>query len=253
MNFNNYLLLQSGADIPFIEGTVTIHQPTIYEISLIGEEAFFTGCELLKFSKDILNSEDKKRLITYSDFNILMSIINDKSGSMAYNISCVEQVLNLIFPLYTVSFASDAIIFFDTEDKFNICGQINDTNFLSFKEILVKMFCLHKTSSTQNYNVQGELANKIAEKLKQRQQQLAELSSKEKKVAIFSRYISILTVGEHKDMNSFMQYTVYQLFDEFQRFELKIAYDIYFQARMAGAKDLKEPEDWMKDIHEEKA
>ena len=51
-------------------------------------------------------------------------------------------------------------------------------------------------------------------------------------------------------MNSFMKYTVYQLFDEFQRFELKMGYDIYFKAQLAGAKDLKEPEDWMKDIHE---
>jgi len=29
-----------------------------------------------------------------------------------------------------------------------------------------------------------------------------------------------------------------------------MGYDIYFKARMAGAKDMKEPEDWMKDIHE---
>jgi hypothetical protein len=28
-----------------------------------------------------------------------------------------------------------------------------------------------------------------------------------------------------------------------------MGYDIYYQARMAGASDLKEPEDWMKDIH----
>jgi hypothetical protein len=68
-------------------------------------------------------------------------------------------------------------------------------------------------------------------------------------VAIFSKYISILTVGEHKDMNTFMQYTVYQLFDEFQRYQLKYAQDIYLKARLAGASELKEPEDWMKDLH----
>ena len=51
-------------------------------------------------------------------------------------------------------------------------------------------------------------------------------------------------------MNSFMNYTVYQLFDEFQRFQLKTAYDIYIKARMAGAKDLEEPEDWTKDLHD---
>lgn len=248
----NELLLLSGADIPFIEGTVTIHQPTLYEISMIGEEVFFTGCELLKFSKDILNSEDKNRLFNQTDFNIFMSIMNDKSGSMTYNISCAKQVLDLIFPFYTVEFAPNEILLFE-RDGYIKCGQINDINFLAFKDVIISMFCLHKTSSAQEYNVQGELAKKIADKFKKRKQQLAELSSKSNKVAIFSRYISILTVGEHKDMNSFMQYTVYQLLDEFQRYELKMSYDIYFKARMAGAKDLKEPDDWMKDIHEEQA
>ena len=246
----NELLLLSGADIPFIEGTATIHQPTIYEISLLGEEVLFTGCELLKFSKDILNPEDKTRLFDQTDFNILMSIMNDKSGSMIFNVSCAKQVLDLIFPLYTVTIVPTAILLLDRNDKFTICGQINDINFLAFKDIIIQMFCLKQTSSSQEYNVEGELAKQIAEKFRRRKQQLAELSPKPSKIAIFSRYISILTVGEHKDMNDFMQYTVYQLFDEFQRFQLKMSYDIYFQARMAGAKDMKEPEDWMKDIHE---
>lgn len=250
MAFKNELLLLSGADIPFIEGTVTIHQPTLYEISLIGEEVLFTGCELLKFSKDILTSEDKSKLINQSDFNILMSIMNDKSGPMIFNVSCAKQVLDLIFPLYTVEIAPNAILCWDCNENTHICGQINEINFSAFKEVLENIFCLKKTSSAQSYNAQGELAKKIADKFKHRQQQLAELSVKSNKVAIFSRYISILTVGEHKDMNSFMKYTVYQLFDEFQRFELKMGYDLIFQARMAGAKDLKEPEDWMKDIHE---
>lgn len=247
----NDLLLLSGADIPFVEGTVTIHQPTLYEISLIGEEALFSGCELLRFTKDILTSEDKNRLFNYTDFNILMSIMNDKSGSMIQQVSCANQVLELIFPLYRVVITDRAIQLIDIDDMFTMCGEINETNFLQFKELLTAMFCLKAASVTQDYDVQGELAKKIADKFKRRQQQLAELSAKQNKVAIFSRYISILAVGEHKDINSLMKYTVYQLFDEFQRYQLKTGYDVYFKARMAGAKDLKEPEDWMKDIHEQ--
>ena len=249
MAFKNNLLLLSGADIPFIDGTATIHQPTIYEISLIGEECLFTGCELLRFSKDILSNEDKTKLSHLTDFNILMSIMNDKSASMIYNISCARQVLDLIFPLYEVEITQDNIELRD-RDTYALNGQINNVNFLAFKNILEQMFCLKK-STAQEYNVQGELAQKIANKFKRRQQQLAELSSSTNKIAIFSRYISILTVGEHKDINSFMKYTVYQLFDEFQRYELKVGYDVYFKARLAGAKDLKEPENWMKDIHEQ--
>ena len=247
----NDLILLSGADIPFIEGTVTIHQPSIYEISLIGgDDVLFTGCELLKFSKDILTTEDKNKLLNQTDFNILMSIINDKSGSMTYNVSCAKLVLDLIFPLYTVDITLTEILLYDRNDSQQLHGRINENNFTAFKEVLVNMFCLQQASSTQEYNAQGELAKRIADKFKKRKQQLAELSSTTNKVAIFSRYISILTVGEHKDINALMKYTVYQLFDEFQRFQLKLGYDIYFQMCLAGAKDLKEPDDWMKNIHE---
>ena len=50
-------------------------------------------------------------------------------------------------------------------------------------------------------------------------------------------------------MNELMNYTVYQLKDEFKRFQLKQSFDIYLQAKMAGAKDLEEVDNWMDDIH----
>ena len=77
---------------------------------------------------------------------------------------------------------------------------------------------------------------------------LAELQ-KQREEEAQDRDVSILAAGEHKDMNSLLNLSVSQLFDEFERFKLKMNYDIYFQAKMAGAKDLKEVEDWMKDIH----
>lgn len=243
---NNELLLLSGEDIPFISAGVTIHPLKLKEIALIGEDSFFTGCELLKFSKDILSIEDKTNLSQYSDFQVLMSILNDKSASMQNNVSCARMVLDLLFPLYTVNISSIAIIF--TKDE-EMCGALTEQNFEEFKAILKQIFCLEKTSG-EEYNAQGELAKKIADKFKKRKQQLAELKQKPNKVAIFSRYISILAVGEHKDINDLMNYTVYQLLDEFQRFELKMAYDMFIKARLAGAKDLKEPKDWMKDIHD---
>ena len=55
----NDLLLLSGNDIPFIPAQITIHQPTIKEIAYLGEDTFFTGVQLLNFSKNILSEEDK--------------------------------------------------------------------------------------------------------------------------------------------------------------------------------------------------
>ena len=74
----NDLLLLSRTDIPFIQAAVSIHQPSIKEIAYIGEENFYTGCEMLTFSKAILNQEDRINLEHQSNFDILMSIIYDK-------------------------------------------------------------------------------------------------------------------------------------------------------------------------------
>lgn len=243
----NDLLLLSGNDIPFVAAQVNIHQPTIKEIAYIGEEAFFTGCQLLNFSKDILNEEDKSNLEQLSNFEVLMSIINDKNAAIKKQKVCLVMVLTLIFPTYQVKLSQNEILFLQDNQ---VVGKLTKDNFEEFKEIISTMFCLKSCGGGDDYNPSGEFAKKIAEKLKERQRRLAEQKgSSAGKIAIFSRYISILSVGEQKDMNSLLQYTVYQLFDEFQRYEMKVGFDYYIQAKMAGAKDLKEVDDWMKDIH----
>ena len=241
---DNELLLLSGNDIPFIEAQVTIHQPTIKEIAYIGEEAFFTGCELINFSKNILPEQDKVNLEDKTNFDILIAILRERNAVMQRNRNCVEMVLALIFPWYTIDIINDAIVLEKEEER----HLINNDNFETFKTIFNMMFSFSKDES-RDYNPSGEVAKRIAEKLKQRHQKLAELKEGKKKIDILSRYVSILAVGEHKDMNSLLNLSVYQLFDEFERFKLKMSYDIYFQAKMAGAKDLKEVEEWMKDIH----
>ena len=241
---DNELLLLSGNDIPFIEAQVTIHQPTIKEIAYIGEEAFFTGCELINFSKNVLSDEDKMNLEDKTNFDILIAILRERNAVMQKNRNCVEMVLALIFPWYTIDISNDGIVLEKEEER----HLINNDNFETFKTIFNMMFSFSR-DETRDYNPSGDLAKRIAEKLKKRQQKLAELKEGKKKIDILSRYVSILAVGEHKDMNSLLNLSVYQLFDEFERFKLKMNYDVYFQAKMAGAKDLKEVEDWMKDIH----
>jgi len=241
---DNDLLLLSGNDIPFMEAQITIHQPTIKEIAYIGEEIFFTGCELINFSKNILPEEDKVNLENKTNFDILIAILKERNAVMQKNRNCVEMVLALIFPYYTIEISNDSIILEKDEESHSI----NNDNFESFKLIFNQMFSFSR-EETRDYNPSGDLAKKIAEKLKKRHQKLAELKQEKKKIDILSRYVSILAVGEYKDMNSLLNLTVYQLFDEFERFKLKMSYDNYIQAKMAGAKDLKEIEDWMKDIH----
>lgn len=240
------LLLLSGNDIPFATAQIIIHQPTIKEIAYIGEEAFFTGCGVLTISKNNLSSQDKANLVNQTDFDILMSIMNDKSPEGQKSRTSAELVMTLLFPMHKIYFRSHSIDLFGEDGSF---ATLNQKNFEGFKEILEKMFCLEKNKKNPTtYNPGGRLASEIADKLRKRHEKLAAQKGQQK-IAIFSRYASILAVGQQKDLNSLLQYTVYQLFDEYQRYELKLSYDMYIQAKMAGAKDLKEVDNWMKDIH----
>lgn len=243
----NDLLLLSGTDIPFHQAQISIHQPTIKEISFIGEEAFFIGCELLNFSKDILSTEDKTNLEDRTNFEVFMSIMKDKSLTAQKGKVSALMVLTLMFPGYEVHIQKDCISLVKEDDVHNI----DNKNFEDFKKIIVGMFCLkERGDSNQEYNPGSSRAKELAEKMKKgRQAAAAAKGEAQKKVSLLSRYISILSVGEGKGFDTLLGYTVYQLFDEFNRFELKQKYDIYVQAKMAGAKDLEEVDNWMKDIH----
>ncbi len=244
---NNDLLLLSGNDIPIEEVHLLLHPPTIKEISYIGEEAFFSGCEFLKFNKNKLNTEDRNRLENTSNFEILMSIMREKNPSVQKTKIEATMVLALLFPTYEIQIDEiNMIIKFKQE---NNEFYLNKDNYDYFIKVLNEVLCLDGGANDSDYNPSGSLASQIADKLRDRHNKLAARNKDNQKVAILSRYISILAVGENKDMNSLLNYTIYQLFDEFKRFQLKLAWDIHIKAQLAGAKDLEDVDDWMDDIH----
>ena len=113
-------------------------------------------------------------------------------------------------------------------------------------------FCLtFQKEEGQEFDPANEQARRIAEKLKKGRQKVAEAKGEQVKINILSKYVSILAVGEHKDMNILLEYTIYQIRDEYERFLLKQNFDYTFKARLAGAKDLKDGKYWMDDIHDD--
>lgn len=244
------LLLNSGMDIPFPEAQTSIRQPKLKDIALVGEKYFYNGCELLNFSKNKIASQDKVDLEGVSNFEILMSIVTDKNVKSRQTKANFFMMLALLFPEYRVLYNGKDLILVhqdDEEDK----HYINKDNFENFQVIIREMFNLndHKENAPI-YNPGGNRAQQIAEKLMKGRQKAAEQKGENnQKVNILSRYASILAIGNHLDFNDVMNYTVYQLYDQFQRFELKQQNEFYLQAKMAGAKDLEEVDNWMKDIH----
>ena len=244
------LSLELGIDIPFLEAGVTIHQPRLKEIAYVTEHRFWLGCQLLKFDKENLTEQDKNSLSNWSNFNIIMSMIQEKNMESQQAKLNVLSILTLLFPNYTINLGIKAIQLQHSQTK--EIAVINNNNFEKFKDIINEMFCL-KGGDDKQYNPAGDLAKKLADKFKKARAKRAQLASggrDNENISILGRYVSILTVGQKKDMNSFQDYTVYQLMDEFSRFNLKLQYDAWVKYKIAGAQDLQTPEDWLKDMHD---
>ena len=242
---NNELLLLSGNDIPFYGGHISIHPPTIKEIGMIGEEEFHIGSRFLLFDKDNLNTQDKSGLENKSNFDIFMSVMNSRQSAVHKTDALL--VLTLLFPTAKLKIEQDKILL--QQENISVESSITKYNFEEFQQIIRQMFCLDTLEGGEEYNPADDLAKKIAEKFKKRKQQLSQQQNEGKKIDLFSRYISILSVGLQKNMNDLLNYTVYQLFDEFKRYQMKQDFDIYVQAKMAGAQDLEEVKNWMESIH----
>lgn len=236
------LLLLTGNDIPFPQAKLIIHQPRIRDIGLIEESNFFTGCHFLLIDKNQISFEDKSGLDIQTNFDIFIAAMN--SRDQAPHKVAAKMILALLFPEAKIKIEKDKVLLqFE-----NFASELNKENFSEFQSIIAQMFCFERDS--EEFNPADALAQRIADKIKKAKQKKAEKKGENlDKIAIYSKYISILAVGLQKSIIDLSNYTIYQLRDEFKRFQLKQAFDINIQARLAGAQDLEEVENWMEDIH----
>ena len=130
---------------------------------------------------------------------------------------------------------------------------INNDNYEQFKSIIRQMFCLN-TLGGQDYNPANKKAQLLANKFRERRKKLSQQRGDDNKsIDILSRYISILVLGNHHSYTELMEYTVFQLFDQFQRFQKKYSYDVWFKAKLAGAQNLQDVDNWMSDEEQPQA
>ena len=238
------MALMTGVDIAIPELQLTLHQPSIKEISLIGEQEFFIGIQVLTVKKN-LYIQDETILAQASNFQIFMTMINEKQ--MADKKMAVLQVLSLIIPKFKVVFTPRSMILNSPEVNITI----DEDNFEFLQNVLIAQFCL-SGSGQENFNPKGKKANEIAQKLMKARQKVAAQKAAEggSDKSMFNQYLSILAVGLNSmGLFDLMELTMYQLYDLIERYMLYINWDIDIRSRMAGAKNDKPVENWMKQIH----
>lgn len=237
------LALMAGSDIPIPECQITLHQPSIKEISFLGETDFFIGVQCLCLHKSMF-VEDKAALSDINNFQIFMTMMMD--ASTADKKVCVQQLLNLLFPKYKVLMTPRSILFQGDGDS----QVVDESNFETLQDVVRQVFCANTGPMDQQaFNPANDAAREIAQKLMRGRQRVAAQKDGGSQSS-FSRYLSILTIGlDSMSLHDLVNCTMYQMYDLLERYMLYINWDLNIRTRLAGGKPDSQPEDWMKNIH----
>lgn len=237
------LALMCGTDIPVPECQLTIHQPRIREIALIGEADFFTGIQCLCLHKSMF-VQDESLLETTNNFQIFMTVMQEKEALDKK--LAVQQVCTLLFPSMKLNFTPRSMLLIGEGRTVTL-----DENNFEFLQAALSSICCLKTGpmDQQNFNPANAEAKKIADKLMRGRQRVAAQKG-ESNTSLFTQYLSTLTIGLHSmSLQDAMDLTMFQLYDLVERYMLYLNWDMDIRSRLAGAKPDSQPENWMKNIH----
>lgn len=241
----------TGIDIPIPALETVIHQPTIQDISYIGELDYFSTLQLICFNRDtILAAEGNSYLSQMSNFQIFMTLIADTSlenyGARQNNLL---SVFTILFPGYTAQILPHSIYFNNPSTKQHFV--MDENNFEDIRQLLSEILGINNSIGGQNanFNPRGKKAAEIAAKIMKGRSRAA--AGKGQNIdGVLARYVSILTVGlPSMSLKECLNLTVYQVYDLLERYGLYTGWDLDIKSRLAGGKPDDKPDDWMKDIH----
>lgn len=244
----DYLTLLCGEDILLRDFNLIIHQPKIKEISLIGEESFFKMASFLSIDKqtvidtlcETMNREEVesvyKDLTDYEIFYSLASVDSNKEFNMR---DSAIQIFMVLFPDYNSSFEENGIYFITKENNFIV---IDKHKYSEFREYIKEVLGMSGSDGEDEYNPVSDKAKEIAEKLKARKKRLAK--NKEKNINIIANYVSSLSIGvAGYNLEKVSNMTLYQVYDQMQRYSQWRDSEFRISMQLAGAKDV-ENKDW---------
>lgn len=244
------LTLITGIDILMPEYEVKIHQPTINEIALIGEEMFFSSLSifmieidnfktnLTNFIQQESNNEDTEFVTKLTEFEIVLFLLNSDPNFL----DTFKTIMGLLIKDYDFRFSKEEFKIFLENEKNTI--ELDEQFFMTLKDIVYKIFIFDKFFDSAKYNPANEAAAKIAKKLAKAKEKIKDKNSTQEH-GLFANMISILGTTNHNisDLNNF---TIYQLYNQFERYSLYLQYDQSMKAALAGAQvDIV---DWFKQL-----
>ncbi len=242
-------LYLSGGQVPIPDCGIFVTPPTVKQITQYGEDKFFQAVSLIAKLDDIVSEikQGNPGLSNYDNFQILMTIVKEQEDLK----ETLSSFFELVFPNFTVLFADKSMDFFIEGGQYPV-GKIHTFNLASVKLTLSELF-LPQNITDEEYNPVNEAAAKIAEKLKKAKEKIKKSKSvSEDNVSIIALYVSTLAVGMCMDINTLYNYTLFQIYDVYNRYWLKTKYDLYQKIAttpMMDVSKMEEPKEWAQNLY----
>lgn len=256
------LTLITGGNIIINDPPVEIQQPSIKQISLVGEREFFRSLNIFDIDSEPLvnfingveniDAEEKELMIeAITEYDNLLFFMKSSfigEGQDQFQIvDMAKVVFNLIMPDYEFVFNQETGDMLLMNQKENSHSIVVDREFFDLlKDIANQIFLLDKFFGTSAQPEMSEGARRIAQKMEESEKKIRRMKGEEAEgTSYFARILSVM--GLKKELEYLSSLTVYQLDNQFERMNLFVSYDQSLKAHLAGATNI-EITDWYKKI-----
>lgn len=236
------LQLMTGVDIP-VEGLgITLRQPSITDISMLGEINYFIALRLFTSTKEQMKIDSDQ----HSNWDIFQKALTAKIEGVSDTRALMFNFLQLFFKS-TPNLGPRSIIVMQDQEIINI--EPEDFDGLQFligkiggKELL--------SGGEEEFKPKNRLAEKIAQKMKKAREKLAKVKAIENGTALqnndgfLSGYIKAVSTVTANSLEQVKRMTLLQLVSIMKTYLNWEAYDLETKSRLAGAKGDKEIIHW---------
>ena len=246
------LTLQTGQAIMIPDPPVLLTQPTLYTLGLLGQMNFYTAAILLTYPKRVVKMNAEMSNLPLTDFDILMQVMRVEDAACQFNARIALMLLSMIFPHYEIKAVGNMILLNQKENGSQVI--INSNNYENIRQAIIQFFKLEELvgSETIDNKDDSPMVKRIKEKLRKRHEILAKKNKGNGKMDILSRYMSIVSIGLNIPITEIKQYTVYELFDNYKRAQLKDEFDLYVKraTSFGGVKKDEKVVNWQKNLND---
>lgn len=235
--------LITGVDIPLEGIGVTLHQPRLKEISMLGEKDYFLALQLFSMDKAKLKIQNEE----VTNWILFTQTLKQKIDNILDMNALFTNFLRLFVP--RISIGPNSLII---QDETGI-KHIEPDDFDKFQYIVSSVggMILLKPKGAE-FKPKNKRAAEIAEKMKKANEKLAKMKAAEtgavKEESFIRQYIRVLTTVTANSIEDVCNMTILQAHEIMQTYLSKEAYDLKVRSRMnafGGSKDDSPITHWM--------